>query len=362
VGQAGGGLVFVAGEQYSQQLFSPSFSEDSAGIDNAWLKILPVVRDPGLYQSTADVRLSSRESYTLELTPEGREDPVFRFSPDSSRNREILSSLPGMFWHFPVTRAKPGATVLARHGDPRMTNSYGRHVMMATQLYGPGRSIFIAFDSTYRWRYLAEEHFDGFWARLVDRVGRSKLLGGRYPFTLSTDKSAYRLGDSVTITARFNNPSDLAGALAGLAGEMEVAGQPAHPLAFDPVPEDPGTFQTSFLANEPGPYQVRVLPSAESEPDSGPRAATLSFRVEPARQELDHASWNRALLDSLANASGGKAFTLAELDQVADAFQIRQVERVLEFRDEVWDAPLVYGALMALLTAEWLLRKRYRMA
>ena len=52
-----------------------------------------------------------------------------------------------MYWHFPVTRAKPGATVLARHGDPRMRNEHGQHVLLATQLVGPGRTFFVAFDS-----------------------------------------------------------------------------------------------------------------------------------------------------------------------------------------------------------------------
>src|SRR4029077_20919123 len=134
-----------------------------------------------------------------ELTPEGNADRIFQFAPESSRNREVLASLPGMFWHFPATRAKPGATVLARHGDPRMRNQFGRHVLMATQLYGPGRTVFIGFDSTYRWRYLSEDYFDGFWARLVVRRGRNKDVGGRFPFTLATDKSVYRTGDRVQL-------------------------------------------------------------------------------------------------------------------------------------------------------------------
>ncbi len=185
VGQEGGGLIFVAGELYSPQLFEAADSKATGG---DWTRILPVVRDPGLYRSEAEVRFSSQSTYTLELTPEGRGDPVFEFHPDPIRNRAILTSLPGMYWSFPVTRARPGASVLARHGDPRMSNQYGRHVLLASQLYGPGRTVFIGFDSTYRWRYLAEDYFDGFWARLVDRVGRNKALGGRFPFQVHLGK------------------------------------------------------------------------------------------------------------------------------------------------------------------------------
>ncbi len=35
--------------------------------------------------------------------------------------------------------------------------------------------------------------------------------------------------------------------------------------------------------------------------------------------------------------------------------------RTLETRDELWDAPLLYGIIVLSLTAEWVLRKVYRM-
>jgi hypothetical protein len=207
VGQEGGGLIFVAGEMFSPQLFEAADAKASGG---DWTRILPVVRDPGLYRSEAEVRLSSQSTYALELTAEGRGDPVFEFHQDPLRNRAILTSLPGMYWSFPVTRARPGASVLARHGDPRMSNQYGRQVLLASQLFGPGRTVFIGFDSTYRWRYLAEGYFDGFWARMVDRVGRNKALGGRFPFQVHLGKGVYRVGDRVSVDVRYIDSAALA--------------------------------------------------------------------------------------------------------------------------------------------------------
>ncbi len=104
VGQDGGGLIFIAGELHSQQLFESADARSPAG---EWTRILPVVREPGLFRTEAEVRLSSQNTYTLELTPEGRGDPVFAFHADPIRNRSILTSLPGMYWSFPVTRARP---------------------------------------------------------------------------------------------------------------------------------------------------------------------------------------------------------------------------------------------------------------
>ena len=365
VGDAGGGLIYVAGELNSQALFNPEGGPlGAAGIDNSWLRTLPVVREPGLYQSAADVRLSSRDTWTLELTPEGDGDSVFRFDPDPARNREVLTSLPGMYWHFPVTRAKPGATVLARHGDPRMRNAFGRHVLMATQLYGPGRSVFIGFDSTYRWRYLHEVYFDGFWARLIDRVGRSKVLGGRYPFTLATDKSVYRVGDRVTVRAQFLEADGEAAATMELRGEVEggTAGEPPMPLTLEPSAGDPGALEATFTAEQAGAFMVRVLPATATDLDIGLRPATLPIRVEPPQQEIDNPTLDRAALEDIARASGGSVIPLAEVDRVPAAFSVRQVERVLEYRDEVWDAPLLAGLVLLFLTVEWVLRKKHRMA
>ncbi len=367
VGDAGGGLVYISGELNSQRLFNPESGDGSSlgvgDLASSWLRILPVVRDAGLYQSAADVRLSSRETWTLELTAEGNADRIFQFAPEPSRNREVLASLPGMFWHFPVTRAKPGATVLARHGDPRMRNQFGRHVLMATQLYGPGRTVFIGFDSTYRWRYLHEEYYDGFWARLIDRVGRSKVLGGRYPFTLSADKAAYRAGDRVTIRAEIVQTSDDASTISDLRGDVDWGQEGNMPLEFEPRPDDPSVFQASFIATEPGAYTARVTPATMAgDLESGLRPATLGFRVEPPQAERDDPTLDRPFLEELARLSGGTVLALTEKEELPDAFKVKQVERPLEYRDEIWDAPILFGAVVVLLTLEWLLRKKGRMA
>ncbi|REK08605.1 MAG: VWA domain-containing protein [Planctomycetota bacterium] len=367
VGTAGGGLVYVAGELHTRNLFNGVVTgpadESGSTVDNSWLRMLPVAADSGLYRSNVEVSLSAQQPFNLELTMEGSLDQVFQFDVDPARNREVLASLPGMYWHFPVTRAKPGATVLARHGDPRMRNAHGRHVLFAMHRYGPGRTVFVGFDATYRWRYLHEEYFDGFWARLIDRVGRNKALGGRYPFTLVTDRADYRTGDQVTIRARAADSGDGSAIVADLRGELELAGQPPQPIEMTPVPNQLGVAEYSFTANETGVYSVRVLPgNVAASGDAAVRPATLNIRVEPATSELDRPKLDRALLEDVARASEGGVFSLVDYEQVPDAFDVKQVGRQLEYRDELWDAPIIFGSLMLLLTLEWVLRKRARMA
>ncbi len=60
--------MYVAGELFSQQMFEDAEAKNST---SNWTRILPVVREPGLFRTEAEVRLSSQATYALDLTPEG---------------------------------------------------------------------------------------------------------------------------------------------------------------------------------------------------------------------------------------------------------------------------------------------------
>jgi hypothetical protein len=358
VGKEGGGLIFIPGELYSQQLFDADDTSDTSA--GRWTKILPVVRDAGLFRTEAEVRLATQRTYAIELTPEGRGDPIFAFNPDPIRNRAILASLPGMYWSFPVTRARPGATVLARHGDPRMQNQYGRQVLLASQLYGPGRTVFLGFDSSYRWRFLSEDYFDGFWARLIDRVGRNKALGGRFPFLVNLGKSTYRVGERVDVGVRFTETAAVAEA-SGIAAELEVAGEPPEPLVFERAPDDPAVLNASFTADRAGTYTLRITPATGADAGAATRVSTTTFRVEPPQREIDEPALNRGLLSDLARMTGGKVLNIPDLSKLDSLIPLREVTRTIEERDELWDAPLLYAIIILGLTVEWVSRKLFRM-
>ncbi|HEV3415514.1 MAG TPA: hypothetical protein VG056_01820, partial [Pirellulales bacterium] len=281
VGKAGGGLIYVAGERFTKDFFDRPDDPNSA-----WLPLLPVVSEPGLFRTDVTAKLSAKNAWKLEISPEGHADPVFQFAEKPEENDRILSALPGMFWHYPVTRAKAGATVLARHADPRMRNEYGNHVLLATQLVGPGRSFFVGFDSTYRWRYLDEQTFDGFWARMIDRAGRSKQLGGRYPYSLSTDRASYRPGSQVTLTARFENPNDKDAGLDQMHGEVEMPDAPPLSITLSPRKNDSTAFEATFPVSKAGPHFVKVW-AGDPEAKQMVRAATLEFPVELPNLEYD---------------------------------------------------------------------------
>lgn len=354
VSKAGGGFVYIAGEMQTARLFDNQL-DPSLG----WLQLLPVVREPGLFRSSVQMQLSARQPWRLQISDEGKRDPVLAFAEDADSNQRIIDNLPGMFWHFPVTRSKPGATVLAVHGDPRMRNEYGPEVLLATQLVGPGRTMFIGFDSTYRWRFLDDQFFDGFWARVVDRAGRNKRLGGSYPFRLSTPRSAYKPGGSIKVIARFHDPDDMEPGLQSLPGQVEHGDDEPQPISLLPESE-PGVFSATFTATKAGPHFVKVW-MGEDVDASTIKAATLPLDVQLPNLEYENPVLDRASLDAVAACTGGQTFDVTQANEAADAFKIGRVKHLLEDRHELWDAPLLWAGLFTILCLEWILRKRARL-
>jgi len=355
VGKAGGGLIDVAGERFTKDYFERPDDPNSA-----WLALMPVVAEPGLYRTDVTAKLSARNAWKLEVTPEGHADPVFQFADKPEENDRILAALPGMYWHYPVTRAKAGATVLARHADPRMRNEYGNHVLLATQLVGPGRTFFVGFDSTYRWRFLDEQTFDGFWARMVDRAGRSKQLGGRYPYALTTDRASYRPGSMVTLVARFENPADKDTGLDQMHGEVEGPDEAPLPITLFARKGEPAAFEATFAVTKAGPHFVKVW-AGDVDAKQVVRAATLEFPVELPNLEYDQPTVNLVGLWGLTKATGGAVLDVSEMERAPGMFKVKRVTHVLEDRQTIFNAPVLFGAVLVFLFVEWLLRKKYRL-
>jgi hypothetical protein len=232
-------------------------------------------------------------------------------------------------------------------------------VLLATQLVGPGRTFFVGFDSTYRWRYLDDRFFVNFWAHMVDRAGRNKQLGGRYPYILSTDRTDYRPGDTVTLTARFEHPADRDAGIDVLHGEVQAGEDAPIELTLRPRSGDPNTFETTFVADKGVVHFVRVW-AGDAEARAA-HAAKLEVAVNVPDLEFENPTPDLATMQAIARAAGVPAFDLSNANDIADAIKIHRVDRVLEDRQEIWDAPALYGLVFIAIVAEWVLRKKVQL-
>jgi hypothetical protein len=97
-----------------------------------------------------------------------------------------------------------------------------------------------------------------------------------------------------------------------------------------------------------------ATPTLEGQP---PRA---EFVVSSPPGELARLQMNAAEMRAAAQASGGKFFSYSQADALAASLPKGRQVRIESLPPQpLWNAPILAGAFVVLLTGEWLLRKRW---
>lgn len=353
VDEFGGGLLLQAGPLYTTRFLS------DARLDEL-IRILPIVPDPD-----ADVRLGVQGAFRPTafapiLPDDTSAHPLVQFSEDATSNREIWSALPGVWWHLPVLREKPLASVLLRHSSPALANEYGQAVLFATQPVGAGRTVFLGFDSTWRWRATAEPHFNRFWIQMIRYLAQARRQGASKRGTIVLDRESFRVGDFVKAEVRVLDESFTPWHEPSIRAALVYRDQPAIELVFDAIPQREGWFAGRFSLDRAGPAVLRVpLPGGEAA-EAGPETLVRHMLVQRPDRELVSLRLRSGDLELLARRSGGRFLPLASAEQLPELIEDATIEQppVRGAARSLWDRPWVLGVLAALLTVEWTLRRR----
>ncbi|MFQ5494916.1 MAG: hypothetical protein ACE5EX_06005, partial [Phycisphaerae bacterium] len=249
-------------------LLSAARSRTPAFLRNRELKplhdLLPVTPDPEADIVLNEIGHYQRAASPVEVPSGAYGHPIMRLADDPASNRLTWADLGDIYWHYPVLREKAAATVLLRHGDPRMSNRYGGHVLAAVQFVGAGRTAFLAFDSTWRWRRYDARLFDRFWVRLVRYLAEGKLLGGTKRGMLVTDSDEFALGDAVTVSARLLSRQYPPLNRDQVLARFSVDGHSGD-LVLSARRDRPGWFEGRFVPDRTGGYRLSLtLPGTES--------------------------------------------------------------------------------------------------
>jgi hypothetical protein len=123
-----------------------------------------------------------------------------------------------------------------------------------------------------------------------------------------------------------------------------------------PVPNTPGTYAMDWTADKPGSY-VAELTADHGTDELG--KDVISFRREDGVAENFHTEQNRELLQKLSDQTGGRYWQQGELDRLPK--EISYSEAGISVRDtkELWDMPIVFIILLSLMSADWLLRRKW---
>ena len=334
VDRRGGGLLFLGGR---------ASLGDGGWAASSLADLLPVTlpNKKGTFH---------RDPATASLTPAGADSIITQLAEDPAGNAERWKKLPYLMDYQEVGAPKPGAVVLAE-----MTAAGRKMPLLITENYGRGRTAVLATGGTWRWQMsqpLEDQTHEEFWQQLLrwlvtDTPGRvvatlpNQMLfdDGRVQFSAEVrDKNFLPAGDA-RVQAHVLGPG-------GAAAQIEMT----------PDANAPGTFRAEWSADQPGSYLTEVIGTRDKE-ELG--RDVLTFARMDGVAENFHTQQNRELLEKLSAETGGRYWRPQDLARLPGEISYSEAGVTVRDTKELWDLPVVFLLLLALPTAEWLLRRRW---
>jgi hypothetical protein len=329
VAEDGGNVVFFRGKPYEGQ--SPELS-----------KIEPVRWGDG---ALTDVY--------LELTAEGKANPIFDYGTRGKPSDVIIRELPAMTSVTRVTDEKSLAVVLARVGDGRQSEPIATVVY---QRYGKGKVMTIGAAGLWQWGFLPErldqydDIYSRFWSQMIRwLVSGSEFLPGR-DVSFQIDKNTYKPGEPVrmTITARLVERSRY-------QPKIEIV-QPDHSvvrIAPQLQQDSESVYAAQFTPQQEGEYEA-VLSNNTGKPEKD----VVRFTVYDDSVEQRCVQADREMLNLISDVTGGESLELAQVNTLPDKIQaVEMLTRERVKPEDIWDRLPVFSMLICLLAAEWFIRR-----
>ncbi|MFN0198008.1 MAG: glutamine amidotransferase [Planctomycetaceae bacterium] len=324
------------------------------------LKTTPLAAALPVVLSETDVE-QSEEPFILQLTDSGKNHPIFRVSGDRVKDADYWSSTPQLLGAGLCQRAKPGADVFAVH--PHLLIDGKPAVLMAAQHFGKGHTMLVAADTTWRWSRLprilgqSDTLYYRFWRQTIRWLTGRDMDEERVPLLVTTQQPDYKVGQKVLIQVHSQHENSAAGVGGVEVSVIDEAGQ-AIPIPVRNRSETPQDWQGNWYPTVGGRYRI----TAElKEQDKIIANQTAEIIVHGSNLELIDPGTNRALMQSLAQQTGGIYLDIDQADQLLDRLVLKERRLPRMERTEYWNSSILFFVFLGCLSAEWLLRRRQRL-
>jgi len=297
-----------------------------------------------------------------------------RSHPATSGLAEILAALekpnlPPLRGCVLVDEAKPAAEVLLE--NPVKQHRGRPAIVLAVQNYGKGRSAAFTADTTYLWYQYqpilgAESPYQRFWNQLIRWLasGQAAIRDEKALLLVKTDRATYPPAETVTIRAIVRLPRAKTGQEVRVEAIVEDAQGKQRSVSLAETEPGAGRFTGRFSPTDSGIYTVKALAKTKGNVVAQDRS---QFQVVQAGLEDLRVARNEDLLRKIAEVSGGRYVELAQLGQLLYNLDQAAREVLASGRPVILLQPFehpgtIFLAAVALLTLEWLLRRRWQLA
>ena len=349
-----GGLLYMPGPVFGGRFLTGSQTAEIS-------EILPVrLGDVGSMEVDGLLSSNDRE-WPLTIVAANTDQPIMRFYNDPQKTLIQWKKLPGTYWSFPALEPKPATRVLIEHSDPTLRRKEVARPLLVTGQYGSGRTTYLGFDGTWRWRTkgLDAEFFKRFWIQTTRYLVEGRSLSGKRRGIIETEKFRYQIGDRIKINARLKEQNFEWLIAEEIKGQLKLPGEDPSEITFTALKNQPGLYEATIVASKEGSYSVSVELSGEGEDKVN---IDSNFTVTLPLKEIKDTWLDRNKLIELAKLSGTAYLNPDKLQGLPS--EIPDMTRNLAFESPpfpLWDNRILFIVLVALLTLEWALRKKYKL-
>lgn len=355
----GAGLIFTAGDRafsaggYAETPLADLFP---VRLDERLRIPLAVSREEFERAVPSAARARRVESVQMLPTESGAGHFLTQLSVDPAKSLERWKALPPLATIWSAGEPKPGADVLAvSGGSPSVP-------LLITQLYGSGRVALLATDSTWRWSLggFGDEQ-RRFWRQLaLWTANRDQLREGE--LVVAMDNRRFAESDPVEFRVLYRPREDETGEELLLSSETVTPDgeRIANTLTADTSADGASWLGTFARTGTEGDY--RIAATVRSKRTGAVLAESAGrFLVESFNPELDNPAASPATLTTIAQISGGGPITPEELPGLIDRLAQKKENLVetREIRRTLYDTWPLFLGMIALLSAEWFLRRRW---
>ena len=299
-------------------------------------------------------------SLIVHPTASGLAHAALQLRETDAANSARWDSLPALTSVNKLGALRPGATMLLA-GRPGGRSSTAQEVpLLAFQHYGRGVGAVLNVQDTWQWRMDAsmpadDATYSTLWRQLlrwaaegvpeqIDIVATPSRVAPGEPVTLRAHVTDSTFNDinSASVSAKVLSPS---------GRQVEV------PLERS-LRED-GSYTGRFIADEAGVYQL----SAESRRGRDTtRSAGGALLADDQGADVAQAELRTPLLRRIARETGGRYYPLSDAARIPDDAQYTQAGVTVRDPRDLWDMPAIFLALVTLIGAEWIYRRRRGLA
>jgi len=209
-------------------------------------------------------------------------------------------------------------------------------------------------DSTWTWRWrVGDRYFYRYWGQVFRTLTPRELPGNSRFVQLNADRSNYRLGEKVSLSARlldaYYHPVKADSASATIKAEN---GQEQH-ITLQSTPGSPGLFTAQIQPDRVGRYEVSLISPANPAAKADTAFVVESLALEKQKPELDVPE-----LKKIAAAGGGKYYEPNHIAEWAKSLPNNALVIRNEQEIELWNNWRLFVLFLVPISLEWLVRKR----